>query len=1096
MEGKMKCLRNWIAILLLVGLLCSAVPSLEVYAATDAIPTIDGFTTGEVHDAGGGYSQLTYSGVSLSQMKTYEQKLINEGYTLYDQREIENGTKVNRFATYVNGDMMIHLNLFAPLSANQFHVIYGPSDKLVPNKQAGSYTAVVTPSVAIIERSEGLLCMVVQLADGSYFVIDGGYGHSTTSPTTIPGEKYTDDPTFEYTYTRDHERDMETLLEYLQDTNRDGVINSADRRPQVTWMATHADADHIQLPYVFMQTYSNEFDLHAIYYNFPNFYNINLSSTYDETAKGNLTDRAWTGFVGNTHTYFPNAKEYVYHTGQVVDLPGCTLEFLYTPEDLYPNSMTTPNHTCGIWRFCFDGGKTFLVTGDAEKSTNRQAANVLGDYLQSDMLQVIHHGSNGATSEFYNAVDPDICFWPCLDASFYHDMRRLGTYSGYAFNQILRNGERTHYTTSATHTMFLPTLRYDANGGTGTADLAGAIYSNDAAGEGVAPNGTITVATNTFTAPEGKLFFGWATTPDGAVKYRPGDQIQITTDTVLYAVWKAESYAGTCGDNLTWTLDVKGMLTISGTGEMPSYKEETYTEVPWYSNQSSIKQVVIEDGVTSVGDFAFTLCSNLTEVTIGDSVTSIGSAAFILCENLTSVTMGDSVTTVGIFAFCECSSLDHVFYGGTQDQWSAISIGDLNEYLTNATRHYNMEGYTQTGCTVKGVYCSVCEKTILPGTGEHSYFSDCDSVCEKCGAVTRPEAGHQVKHVVKKEATCNENGNIEHWCCTVCGQAWLDAACALNTNLNAVILPAMGHPEVICVEAKDSTSIENGNIEYWYCASCGQMWLDAACTQETDMESVKLPLLESVVSIGDVKYGSLEDAIAAARQTPGADTITLLENASISSWVVVNTEVTLIAEKPITISGDETQTGSMFRVIDGGKLTIQGSKEAPITLVAGKNTTNLVVTNGGEVELINVKMVGNASPSYANRNKARGIFNDGGTITAKSVEIANMKGDGIYILHDGIVNLDDVTITNSGRYGIKVKGILNILNTMNADHALTICGSGNNAIDIENGGKAVSNFVGASQDAALIKFIDNLKKDIHVRLGGSQKLTNISTTAA
>ena len=313
-----------------------------------------------------------------------------------------------------------------------------------------------------------------------------------------------------------------------------------------------------------------------------------------------------------------------------------------------------------------------------------------------------------------------------------------------------------------------------------------------------------------------------------------------------------------------------------------------------------------------------------------------------------------------------------------------------------------------------------------------------------------------------------------------------------DTVLYAVWQTLDGHT-IKHKNAMAATYYSEGNMEYWYCSSCDLMWLDAECTRETDMECVKLPVLESFASIGDVKYGFLEDAIAAAKQTPEADIITLTENTAISSWIVVNTEVTLVAEKPITICGAESQTGSMFRVVDGGKLTIQGSEEAPITLAAGVNTTNLLVTNGGEAVLTNVRMLGNENTIHTGNNKARGIFNGGGTITVKNSEIVNMKGDSVYILHDGVVNLDNVTITNSGRYAIKDKGVLNIYNTQDAGHALTVRGSDNNAIDIEDGGEAVSHFKNVSENSILIWLINNLR-DIYVRLGGSQELTNVGTT--
>ena len=127
---------------------------------------------------------------------------------------------------------------------------------------------------------------------------------------------------------------------------------------------------------------------------------------------------------------------------------------------------------------------------------------------------------------------------------------------------------------------------------------------------------------------------------------------------------KAEAAtSGTCGTNLTYTLDSDGVLTISGTGEMTNYSSPS--SVPWYSNRASIKKVVIENGVTSIGGSMFYNCTSLTSVTIGDSVTSIGSSAFRDCTSLTSVTIGDSVTSIGDFAFYKCKSLTAIIIPGS-----------------------------------------------------------------------------------------------------------------------------------------------------------------------------------------------------------------------------------------------------------------------------------------------------------------------------------------------------------------------------------------------------------------------------------------------
>ena len=180
----------------------------------------------------------------------------------------------------------------------------------------------------------------------------------------------------------------------------------------------------------------------------------------------------------------------------------------------------------------------------------------------------------------------------------------------------------------------------------------------------------------------------------------------------------AATESGKCGDNLTWSLDTDtGVLTISGTGDM--YNWDYSDDVPWYSNRSSIKTVVIGDSVTSIGACAFYNCTGLTSVTIPDSVTSIGEAAFYStgvynnssnwendvlyignhlikaktsisgdylvksgtktiagrafsgCTGLTSVTIPDSVTSIGDWAFWGCAGLTSITIGN-----SVTSIGD------------------------------------------------------------------------------------------------------------------------------------------------------------------------------------------------------------------------------------------------------------------------------------------------------------------------------------------------------------------------------------------------------------------------------------
>lgn len=110
--------------------------------------------------------------------------------------------------------------------------------------------------------------------------------------------------------------------------------------------------------------------------------------------------------------------------------------------------------------------------------------------------------------------------------------------------------------------------------------------------------------------------------------------------------------SGTCGENLTWTFDDEGVLTITGTGEM--------TGAPWESYKDSIKSVVIGDGVTSICNNAFLFFTSLKEVSIPASITKIEADAFYCCSELTEIIIPDSVTEIGDRAFRGCSGLTKV----------------------------------------------------------------------------------------------------------------------------------------------------------------------------------------------------------------------------------------------------------------------------------------------------------------------------------------------------------------------------------------------------------------------------------------------------
>ena len=120
---------------------------------------------------------------------------------------------------------------------------------------------------------------------------------------------------------------------------------------------------------------------------------------------------------------------------------------------------------------------------------------------------------------------------------------------------------------------------------------------------------------------------------------------------VSYAEVEDSGMFGADGNNLTWTYDDAGVLTISGTGQM----ENMYTDIPWDEYRSEINKIIIQNGVTNIGEMAFSNMSMLEIVTIPDSVTEIGDYAFSDCGSLAAAALPVNLKKIGYGAFRYCA---------------------------------------------------------------------------------------------------------------------------------------------------------------------------------------------------------------------------------------------------------------------------------------------------------------------------------------------------------------------------------------------------------------------------------------------------------
>lgn len=121
--------------------------------------------------------------------------------------------------------------------------------------------------------------------------------------------------------------------------------------------------------------------------------------------------------------------------------------------------------------------------------------------------------------------------------------------------------------------------------------------------------------------------------------------------------------SGTCGGNLTWELnDDYTVLTVRGTGEMDNYGSD-YNTAPWHAYCEEIKEVILNDGITRIGDWAFFMCRNMDAPTIPNTVQSIGDGAFCGCSSMQSFDIPSSVESIGNKAFEGCERLTYVHIG-------------------------------------------------------------------------------------------------------------------------------------------------------------------------------------------------------------------------------------------------------------------------------------------------------------------------------------------------------------------------------------------------------------------------------------------------
>ena len=374
-----------------------------------------------IYNCGEGNYEVSFEKITKDEFVSYIALLAGAGFEKYAENEISG----NSFITYIKDTRNLFVSYFASLK--ELKIVIG-AKKFLPETQKPVYTRIADTTLTQIRLQGAIdsaavkgapgMSYIMRLADGSFILIDGG-------------------PT--------NETDITALFDFLTENNKTG-----GKITIAAWFITHAHGDHMGLAINFINRYHASLDIKMVAYNFPDFATVKIPN---EDPSGML--KGVQQFKAVIKNYFPKADTFVFHTGQKLYLADAEIEILFTHEDLYPRPMYWGNHTSSGFRITANG-KTFMVLGDMEVSLCSQMAQTFGNYLKSDILQLTHHGFNGAAIELYQLIDPDICLWPVDEYRFLNDPRCLGTQSGYAFNAWIRDDTvkvRKHYTSSYTTTI-------------------------------------------------------------------------------------------------------------------------------------------------------------------------------------------------------------------------------------------------------------------------------------------------------------------------------------------------------------------------------------------------------------------------------------------------------------------------------------------------------------------------------------------------------------------------------------------------------------------------------------------------------------------
>ena len=340
---------------------------------------------------------------------------------------------------------------------------------------------------------------------------------------------------------------------------------------------------------------------------------------------------------------------------------------------------------------------------------------------------------------------------------------------------------------------------------------------------------------------DGYNFIGWYA--DETLKIEYNFNNPITQDTIIYAKWeeiiihnivKVPAKAATCEED--------GNIEYYKCTDCDMFFEdaEGKTEIVDHTSviiraSHNLEHIAAKDATCeengNIEYYRCTVCDKYFrdaegQIPIADKGTVVIPGLHILTRHDAVVPTCDHEGNIEYYSCSKCNK----FY---EDEEATTEIIDHSSVVIPAAHtieHINAKAATcDENGNIEYYRCTKCDK----------YFEDAQGtreITDKTSVVV--PASHSLEHIASKEATCNENGNIEYYKCTKCDKYFEDSEGTKEITDKTSVVISAGH-NIICVDSKNATCTEDGNIEYYKCTRCDKYFEDEEGTREiTDKTSV------------------------------------------------------------------------------------------------------------------------------------------------------------------------------------------------------------------------------------------------------------------